>query len=81
MGYILIALQTFGVKYQVREVEGVEGTKGFKKAKIGGYDKRKERFTGYVEIENFSWSGGECHGSFCVMRREKVRHSSSYAAK
>lgn len=72
MSHILIALQTLGVKYQVRSVEDDEEAKEFRKTKIGGYDKRKERFTGYVEIEKFSWSGGECHGSFCVMRREKV---------
>jgi len=40
--------------------------------KIGGYDKRKERFTGYVDVERFTWNGGECEGSFCVMRRDKV---------
>ena len=73
MSQILIVLEIFGVKYQVRDSEDGEGVSDFIKAKIGGYDKRKERFTGYVEIENFSWSGGECHGSICVMRREKAR--------
>ena len=73
MTHVLVALKTFGVKYQVRDTEDDEGeVNQFRKTKIGGYDKRKERFTGYVEIENFSWSGGECHGSICVMRREKV---------
>ncbi|KAF8514984.1 kinase-like domain-containing protein [Gautieria morchelliformis] len=71
MDHILVALQTLGVKFQVRDAEADERGKEFRKTKIGGYDKRKERFTGYVEIENFSWSGGEYHGSFCVMRREK----------
>lgn len=71
MDQILVALQTFGVKYQARDPEG-ELERELKRTKIGGYDKRKERFTGYVEIESFSWSGGECHGSFCVLRREKV---------
>lgn len=75
MSHVLVVLETFGVKCQVRDTEDGEGAKEFIKTKIGGYDKRKERFTGYVEIENFSWSGGECHGSICVMRREKVGDS------
>jgi serine/threonine-protein kinase CHEK1 len=73
MGHVLVALQVLGVKFQISDAEADEEGKEFRKTKIGGYDKRKERFTGYVEIENFSWSGGECHGSLCVMRREKVR--------
>ncbi|GJJ12993.1 hypothetical protein Clacol_007242 [Clathrus columnatus] len=76
MSQILIALENFGVKFQIRDPDPSESDKfiptGFKKTKVGGYDKRRERFTGYIEIENFSWDGGERHGSFCVMRREKV---------
>lgn len=71
MSQVLIALEGFGVKFQIRDPEMGE-TGVYKKTKVGGFDKRKERFTGYVEIESFSWNGGENHGSFCVMRREKV---------
>jgi serine/threonine-protein kinase Chk1 len=70
MEHMLQALQELNVKFQPRDSgENPE----VRKMKIGGYDKRRERFTGYVEIEHFSWNGGESHGSFCVMRREKVR--------
>lgn len=74
MTQTLVAFQRFGVKFQIRDPEpgGETESTEFKKTKIGGFDKRKERFTGYVEIEKFSWNGGENHGSFCVMRREKV---------
>ncbi|KIJ56439.1 hypothetical protein M422DRAFT_23706 [Sphaerobolus stellatus SS14] len=68
MDRLLLLLNGFGVKYQPRQHDNdPEG----RVVKIGGYDKRKERFTGYVEVENFSWAGGECKGSFCVMRRDK----------
>ncbi|KIJ41776.1 hypothetical protein M422DRAFT_31609 [Sphaerobolus stellatus SS14] len=64
----LLLLNGFGVEYQPRQHDNdPEG----RVIKIGGYDKRKEHFTGYVEVENFSWAGGECKGSFCVMRRDK----------
>jgi serine/threonine-protein kinase Chk1 len=69
MEHMLNALQELNVKFQPRDSDE---NPEMRKTKIGGYDKRKERFTGYVEIENFSWNGEESRGSFCVMRREKV---------
>ncbi|KAF8528347.1 CAMK CAMKL CHK1 protein kinase [Hysterangium stoloniferum] len=68
MEHMLNALQDLNVKFQRRDSDE---NPELRKTKIGGYDKRKERFTGYVEIETFSWDGGESRGSFCVMRREK----------
>lgn len=35
--------------------------------KAGGFDRRKERFTGSIQVEYFAWDGGE--GSRCVMTR------------
>jgi serine/threonine-protein kinase Chk1 len=38
--------------------------------RIGGYDRRKVMFKGWVEVERFSYRGSE--GSFCVMQRDVV---------
>lgn len=38
--------------------------------KIGGYDRRKEKFIGVINVEYFAWEGGE--GSRCVMNRTTV---------
>ncbi|KAF4622994.1 hypothetical protein D9613_001342 [Agrocybe pediades] len=37
--------------------------------RIGGYDTRKQKFKGWVDVENFKYKGTE--GSFCVMRRDE----------
>lgn len=41
------------------------------KTKIGGLDKRREKFKGWVEVEHFAWRGVE--GSYCILRRDEVR--------
>lgn len=46
------------------------------KMRVGGYDKRKVAYKGWVEIEHFSYRGVE--GSFCVMQRDVVRFLSVY---
>lgn len=38
--------------------------------RIGGYDKRRLMFKGWVELEPFKWAGKD--GSFCVMQRDQV---------
>ena len=38
--------------------------------RIGGYDRRKVMFKGWVEVERFVYHGSE--GSFCVMQRDIV---------
>ncbi|KAE9392551.1 hypothetical protein BT96DRAFT_272179 [Gymnopus androsaceus JB14] len=42
---------------------------GVRKMRVGGYDKRKLAFKGWVEIEHFSYRGMQ--GSFVVMQRDK----------
>ncbi|KAF9527858.1 kinase-like domain-containing protein [Crepidotus variabilis] len=39
------------------------------KIRVGGMDRRRERFKGWVEIEQFSYKGTE--GSYCLMRRDE----------
>jgi hypothetical protein len=41
------------------------------KFRVGGFDRRREVFKGWVEIEPFAYNGFE--GSFCVLRKEAVR--------
>lgn len=38
--------------------------------RIGGYDKRRIAFRGWVELEKFSYA--ETDGSFCLMTRDVV---------
>lgn len=40
------------------------------RVRIGGFDRRKEMFKGWVEVEGFVYHGAE--GSFCVMQRDQV---------
>lgn len=39
--------------------------------RVGGYDRRKIRFKGWVIVEKFSYRGSD--GSFCVMQRDEAR--------
>lgn len=38
--------------------------------RVGGFDRRKEAFKGWVDVESFVYRGSE--GSFCVMKRDVV---------
>lgn len=38
--------------------------------RVGGYDRRKVMFKGWVELENFRYADAE--GSFCIMQRDDV---------
>lgn len=52
------------------------------KLRVGGFDRRKVVFKGWVDVEKFSYRGTE--GSFCVMQRDVVRIlfcDSVYSAK
>jgi len=40
------------------------------KLRIGGKDARKEKFKGWVEVENFTWNGVQ--GSLCLMKKDEV---------
>jgi len=43
--------------------------------RVGGVDRRKVRFRGWVIVENFVYSGVE--GSFVVMQRDEVTTTNS----
>ena len=43
---------------------------GVIKLRIGGFDRRKQKFKGWVEVEKFSYRG--ITGSFCLMKRDEV---------
>ena len=66
---VVRSLSAMGLKCRATEEESRSN-----KVRIAGQDDRKEVFKGWVEVEAFRWSGGD--GSFCVMRRDKVRRSS-----
>lgn len=65
MSLLLEALQALGVKCK----PGAESAESIR-LRVGGFDRRKEMFKGWVEVEPFSYRGSE--GSFCVMQRDQV---------
>jgi serine/threonine-protein kinase Chk1 len=63
------SLESLGVK--CKNAPRASGQDGPLKLRVGGYDRRKMMYKGWVEVENFSYRGLE--GSFCVMKRDVVR--------
>jgi serine/threonine-protein kinase Chk1 len=59
---VTAVLIRFDLKYKVKP-ESLQ-------IKVGGYDRRKEKFIGSIQMEHFAWEGGE--GSRCVMNRQTV---------
>lgn len=66
MNFIIGALQSLGVKFKQGSLDLTEVLR----LRIGGFDRRKEMFKGWIEIEKFVYQGNE--GSFCVMQRDQV---------
>lgn len=62
MERVTAVLIRFDLKYKVKS-ESLQ-------IKVGGYDRRKEKFIGSIQMEHFAWEGGE--GSRCVMNRQTV---------
>ncbi|KIK54864.1 hypothetical protein GYMLUDRAFT_231599 [Collybiopsis luxurians FD-317 M1] len=77
MPIIKETLEGMGVKCKLSS-QGNDGSGGHDgtanggpiKMRIGGYDKRKVAYKGWVELEHFSYRGIE-GGSFCVMSRDE----------
>ncbi|KAF8148644.1 CAMK/CAMKL/CHK1 protein kinase [Crassisporium funariophilum] len=69
MSLMLESLEAHGVKCKAAppniDPRGVETLR----LRVGGFDQRKEKFKGWVEVEKFSYRGSE--GSFCVMKRDE----------
>ena len=68
MDLVVDALQSLGVKCKAAPQD--PSTPELLRLRVGGFDRRKEMFKGWVEVENFSYRGSE--GSFCVMQRDQV---------
>jgi serine/threonine-protein kinase Chk1 len=63
------SLESLGVKY--KDAPAIEGQGAPIRLRLGGYDKRKIMFKGWLEVENYNHS--EFSGAFCVMQRDVVR--------
>jgi serine/threonine-protein kinase Chk1 len=64
------SLEGLGVKCKLNTKDaGVEGT-SILRLRVGGYDRRKMMFKGWVEVERFGYR--ETEGSFCIMQRDEV---------
>jgi serine/threonine-protein kinase Chk1 len=64
-------LEASGVKCKQPPDAGNAGGGAPLRLRIGGYDKRKVMFKGWIELEPFNYQG--ITGSFCVMQRDVVR--------
>lgn len=62
MECVTAVLTRFALKYKVKPDSF--------QMKVGGYDRRKEKFIGSIQMEYFAWEDGE--GSRCVMNRQTV---------
>ena len=63
------SLDVLGVKHKDAHV--IAGSKAVHRLRVGGYDKRKIMFKGWIELEVFSRM--QVSGAFCVMQRDVVR--------
>jgi len=63
------ALQALGVKCKPAEPSPSDSSTLLLRLRVGGFDRRKEMFKGWVEVEDFVYRGQE--GSFCVMQRDQ----------
>ena len=68
MTMIQESLESLNVKCKSAPRE--DGLEGLLRLRVGGYDRRKVMFKGWVDVEKFSYRGTE--GSFCVMQRDVV---------
>ena len=66
MPLICEALDTMGVKHRTPDMT----FEGVLRVRIGGYDKRKLLFKGWIELEEFMHD--DVVGSFCLMQRDQV---------
>lgn len=70
MQFVQESLEALNVKCKVGSPrEDPDGTVTYR-LRIGGYDRRKVMFKGWVDVEAFSYRGHK--GSFCVMQRDIV---------
>lgn len=70
MPLIQESLEAINVRCKVAPVHDDQQGPQALRLRIGGFDRRKMVFKGWVEVERFSYRGSE--GSFCVMQRDVV---------
>lgn len=68
MNLIVEAMQSLRVKSKSGPPD--PSSPGLLRLRVGGFDRRKEMFKGWVEVETFTYRENE--GSFCVMQRDQV---------
>ncbi|KAH7884179.1 kinase-like domain-containing protein [Phlebopus sp. FC_14] len=61
------SLDSLGVKYKVAP-QGEGQHEGALRLRVGGHDKRRIVFKGWIELENYTRSG--MNGAFCMMQRD-----------
>jgi serine/threonine-protein kinase Chk1 len=70
MSLIKESLEGLGVKCKLNTKDAKTEEASILRLRVGGYDRRKVMFKGWVEVEYFGYNGKE--GSFCVMQRDEV---------
>ncbi|KAF8959862.1 kinase-like domain-containing protein [Flammula alnicola] len=69
MSFIKESLEKMGIQCKMLPVVPNDRGAEVHKLRVGGWDRRKQVFKGWVDVERFSYRGAE--GSFCVMRRDE----------
>lgn len=77
MGIIQESLEALNVKCKLSPIpqaaddqqQETSRANGVIKLRVGGFDRRKQKFKGWVEVEKFSYKG--VTGSFCLMKRDE----------
>ena len=69
------SLLSFNVKCRISNPvpRGTDKSNVQLRLRVGGMDRRKVRFKGWIAVENFAYGGVE--GSFVVMQRDEVTTS------
>lgn len=70
MTLIKESLEGLGVKCKSNTKDTGTEDASTLRLRVGGYDRRKMMFKGWVEVERFRYR--EKEGSFCVMQRDEV---------
>lgn len=68
MSLIVEAVTQLGVKSKQGSPD--EANPERLRLRVGGYDRRREMFKGWIEVEPFVHQGSK--GSFCIMSRDQV---------
>ncbi|EPQ51677.1 Pkinase-domain-containing protein [Gloeophyllum trabeum ATCC 11539] len=69
MPLIQQSLEDLGITFKLKPQDQSPSAPDVIRLRIGGYDRRKEMFKGWVDVERYAYNNVEC--SFCIMQRDQ----------